>query len=415
MDVERLADIFQYLQHPLPLLGFALALFFGFLRYFIKHAPLNKPGRKQSGALLNKLLNYGFVIALLMAAGGIYLGFKQIQTERAEIDALANQAVAVLERRAVVAEQEADKLKQKLLSAREAIETLQKEANTPEAKARIEKALQSIVDAGDTREAEAILDEDIARLRQQAIKAEKTRNEFLAEAAKAARQKGVLAQFNNSQRAYLAYSQAAEIEPENALNWILKGDMAIQLGDLTEARTAYKFAEELLRKTIRNTPNNPALQRDLSVSFNKLGDVQKAQGDLPGAQQRYEQGLEIAQRLAARDPQNSQWQRDLSVSFNKLGDVQKAQGDLPGAQQRYEQDLEIAQRLAARDPQNVRWQTDLVVSYWKISLLSETNAPLLLEKALTILKNLDAKGRLEPVKKDWIPAIETRLSELNSR
>jgi hypothetical protein len=59
-------------------------------------------------------------------------------------------------------------------------------------------------------------------------------------------------------------------------------------------------------------------QRDLSVSYNRIGDVQRAQGDLPSALSSYKQGLEIAQKLAARDPANTDWQRDLSVSYERI-------------------------------------------------------------------------------------------------
>ena len=83
-------------------------------------------------------------------------------------------------------------------------------------------------------------------------------------------------------------------------------------------------------------PGNAEWQRDLSVSWSKLGDVRQAQGDLAGALAAYEAGLAIAERLASSDPGNAGWQRDLSVSWDKLGDVRQAQGDLAGALAAYE-------------------------------------------------------------------------------
>ena len=41
----------------------------------------------------------------------------------------------------------------------------------------------------------------------------------------------------------------------------------------------------------------------------------------------YSDSLAIADRLAKSDPGNADWQRDLSVSYNKVGDVQEAQGN----------------------------------------------------------------------------------------
>ena len=56
--------------------------------------------------------------------------------------------------------------------------------------------------------------------------------------------------------------------------------------------------------------------------------MQVAQGDLAGALKSYRDSLAIIERLAQSDPGNAGWQRDLSVSYIKVGDVQTAQGDL---------------------------------------------------------------------------------------
>ena len=52
------------------------------------------------------------------------------------------------------------------------------------------------------------------------------------------------------------------------------------------------------------------LRRDLSVSYNKVGDVMLAQGKLQDALAVYQQGLAIAKRLAEQDKSNSDWQRE---------------------------------------------------------------------------------------------------------
>jgi hypothetical protein len=75
---------------------------------------------------------------------------------------------------------------------------------------------------------------------------------------------------------------------------------------------------------------NAGWQRDLSVSYNKVGNVQVAQGDLAGALKSY-RPVRPGERLATSDAGNAGWQRDLSVSYNKVGNVQVAQGDLAGA------------------------------------------------------------------------------------
>ena len=84
-----------------------------------------------------------------------------------------------------------------------------------------------------------------------------------------------------------------------------------------------------MQRLLKAEPDAPRSQRDLSVSYDRIGDVQRAQGDLPSALSSYKQGLEIAQKLAARDPANTEWQRDLSVSHNKIGDVLRPRATWP--------------------------------------------------------------------------------------
>jgi hypothetical protein len=49
--------------------------------------------------------------------------------------------------------------------------------------------------------------------------------------------------------------------------------------------------------------------------------------------------LAIRERLAGSDPGNMEWQRDLSVSYERVGDVQEAQGDLKAAPKPYSDSL----------------------------------------------------------------------------
>ena len=91
--------------------------------------------------------------------------------------------------------------------------------------------------------------------------------------------------------------------------------------------------------------------------------MQRARGNLDAALKAYQDSLAIAEKLAAQDPSNTEWQRDLSVSFNKIGDVQRARGNLDAALKAYQDSLAIREKLAAQDPSNAEWQRDLSVSF----------------------------------------------------
>ena len=115
---------------------------------------------------------------------------------------------------------------------------------------------------------------------------------------------------------------------------------------------------------------------------------------------------------------NSGWQRDLSVSWNKLGSVRVAQGDLVGALAAFGADLAIAERLAAADPGNAGWQRDMIVSHVKLSEIAtamhdQATARVNLEAALAMAQALAASGRLAP-RDAFIPGmLGERLAKLD--
>jgi len=108
--------------------------------------------------------------------------------------------------------------------------------------------------------------------------------------------------------------------------------------------------------------------------------VLKAQGNLDEALENYKADLLIASRLAKAGPDNAGWQRDLSISYEKVGDVLRAQGNLDEALENYKADLYIANRLAKADPTNADWQRGLAISYSRVaSVLAQQGEP---QKAL---------------------------------
>ena len=110
-------------------------------------------------------------------------------------------------------------------------------------------------------------------------------------------------------------------------------------------------------------PDRADYQRDLSVSYNKMGDLYRALGQGEQARQAYLKSLAIAERLAAAEPDRADYQRDLSVSYNKMGDLYRALGQGEQARQAYQKSLAIAERLAAAEPDRADYQRDLSVSY----------------------------------------------------
>ena len=100
-------------------------------------------------------------------------------------------------------------------------------------------------------------------------------------------------------------------------------------------------------------------------ALNSLGDIKKTRGNLNGALKLFQESLSYAEGLAAQDEKNADWQRDISVSYNRVGDVQQLQGD-SAALKSYLNSLAIADRLAKSAPGNALWQRDISVSYNRV-------------------------------------------------
>ena len=109
-------------------------------------------------------------------------------------------------------------------------------------------------------------------------------------------------------------------------------------------------------------------------------------------------------------------QRDLSVSYNKVGDVQSAQGDLAGALKSSRDSLAIFEKLAKQDPGNAGWQADLAFSYWRTGTRlarsdpqSKKDARTMVEKGRDILRELKTRIGLTRQQQQWLDSIEADL------
>ncbi len=111
------------------------------------------------------------------------------------------------------------------------------------------------------------------------------------------------------------------------------------------------------------------------------------------------------------DPGSGLVQRDLSVSLEKLGDVKSRSGDRGGALAAFEESLAIFRKLMKADPGNSQAQYDLTVSLTKVANIANNPAPLYTE-ALAILEAQEAAGSLSAEEQNWIGWVKERLAAL---
>jgi len=163
----------------------------------------------------------------------------------------------------------------------------------------------------------------------------------------------------------------AEAQRDLSVSFNNLGDVTLQLGQTKEALEFYQKSLGVRQRLADADPKNTQAQRDLCVSFQRLGDVTLQLGKTKEALGFYQKGLGVIQRLADADPNNAEAQRDLSVSFSKLGDVMRQLGQPQQALEFYQKSLGVIQRLADADPKNAEAQRDLSLSHWKLALVHE--------------------------------------------
>ncbi len=179
------------------------------------------------------------------------------------------------------------------------------------------------------------------------------------------------------ERAHAIAAQRVDVESEDsqaqrdlAISFNKLGDVSLQLGQVQTAKGYFQDSLAIGKKRADDDPKDSKAQRDLSVSFTKLGDVSLQLGQVPAAQGYYQDSLAIHKKLADADPKDIQAQRDLAISFNNLGDVSLRLGQSPAAQGYYQDSLAIGKKLADADPKDIQAQRDLAISFTKLGNVS---------------------------------------------
>ncbi|MGD9755542.1 MAG: CHAT domain-containing protein, partial [Acidimicrobiia bacterium] len=118
----------------------------------------------------------------------------------------------------------------------------------------------------------------------------------------------------------------------------------VALGRTELAVTRYQDMAHAAKQLAEAEPNRTDYQRDLSISYNRLGDLMVAVGDGEQAARYFNDSLTIRRRLAEAEPNRTDYQRDLSVSNNRLGDLKVAVGDGEQAARHFNDSLTIRRR-----------------------------------------------------------------------
>lgn len=163
-------------------------------------------------------------------------------------------------------------------------------------------------------------------------------------AAIAYRNLGAITGLRDPKRALDAYTKAVENDPDDLESLLWIGSLQLERGDLREAESRFKRVLKLAA-----SENQTWFIYWARIG---IGDVRVAQGSLPEALKAYRDSLAIRERLAQADPGNAGWQRDLSVSYAKIGTLFRKTGERANALKALGEGQTIMAHLTQVSPDN---------------------------------------------------------------
>ncbi len=170
----------------------------------------------------------------------------------------------------------------------------------------------------------------------------------------------------------------------------------INMLDYPAAEVAANAALEIAEEFAENFPDDPNLQRDLSVSYGILGDIAKARNDYKAAEGYYAKTLEISEKLAEKFPDDLFLQTDWIASYQGFGGIAEALYDYRAAEGYYAKAFEVSEKLAEKfkdDPFLQIYRSDLYINLGDIAkaLNDYKAAEGYYAKALAIRERLEEK------------------------
>lgn len=188
-----------------------------------------------------------------------------------------------------------------------------------------------------------------------------------------------LTQFEESlkirRQIYEANPNSVEAARDLSVSYERLGDFRlarVQSGDAARALTEFEESLKIRKQIYAANPISAEAARDLSVSLNNMGDFYLTHGrssDAERALTHFEESLGIRKQIYAANPNSAQAARDLSMSLKMLGDVYLARvesGDADRAVAQFEQSLKIDQWLYAANPRSAQAARDLSLSYERL-------------------------------------------------
>lgn len=132
---------------------------------------------------------------------------------------------------------------------------------------------------------------------------------------------------------------------QHAMSYAQRGELAANEGDNGRAQEWIDRACAMLEELVAEVPGDEDWQRQLSVTYEKQGDLARWRRALSEAASKYTAALEISRMIASAHPDGVAEQNELAESILKMGELATDRGRSDDARGHFEEALRIRRRL----------------------------------------------------------------------
>ena len=203
-------------------------------------------------------------------------------------------------------------------------------------------------------------------------------------------------------KANSVFEEVLDHEPDNiefratvAASCVNVGYAQAQFGNTSVAIDSFRRARDMLRPVVPQRPAETRYARTLASSLNNMAELQRRSGHLEQAGVSFGEALELGEQLARHNPQVTTFQDDLASTCMNLSLLHVDRKDFDSAQALVTRAVDIRDDLARRDSSNLRRQESLARTLDNLANLEadrgqHDNALQRFERALQIRKRLSA-------------------------
>jgi tetratricopeptide (TPR) repeat protein len=133
--------------------------------------------------------------------------------------------------------------------------------------------------------------------------------------------------------------------------WMNLADLLARVGQTEKAFATYAEAEQRIRQRLADDPKDRTLRLALATLKDRVGTLHMSRGQTDRAHPAFEEAFSIRKEgLGDMLPEDIEGQKDIAVSFNKLGNVHLATEQWADALRFHRQSLVIREQLVKQEP-----------------------------------------------------------------